>query len=320
MASPVRHGHGDGFIMALPFRNHSLSQPELPAPPRPSADPGVVTSPTSPSEDRGTLPEGDDIDIFLLTPVVALKMLCASVEALVLLTGDIPSTPPLDHTLTSSARTELEGKLVIEPQPGQSHQEVIEGNEDADGVPARAKTPIGSPEAGPTEPFPIIGSNMESLDVQHSAITRKFYSKRPPPIPLEEYLMRLHRYCPMSTAVYLATSLYLYRLAVVEKVILITGRNAHRLLLGGLRIAMKALEDRSYPHKRFAKVGGVSESELGRLEVSFCFLTNFDLKVDEKMLLEQAISLRDATVLARLPAGFQPRLPPSRGQAKKLMD
>ena len=309
MASPVRHGHPAGFFIPLPFQDRSLSQPELPAPPRPSADPGVVTNPTSPSEDQGTLPDGDDIDIFLLTPVVALKMLCSSVEALVLLTGDIPPTSPINHFATPRVRNEPGRKNVIEPRSGLSRADNPDTSEDADGVPAKAKTPIGSPEAGPTEPFPIIGSDIESLEVQYGAIVRKFYSKIPPPIPLEEYLMRLHRYCPMSTAVYLATSLYLFRLAVVEKIIPITGRNVHRLLLGGLRIAMKALEDRSYPHKRFAKIGGVSESELGRLEVSFCFLTNFDLKVDEKMLLQQAISLRDATVLANLPAGFQPRPP-----------
>lgn len=56
---------------------------------------------------------------------------------------------------------------------------------------------------------------------------------------------------------------------------------------------MKALEDLSYPHRRFAKVGGVSETELSRLEVSFCFLTNFELKVDERMLWRRAMDMRD---------------------------
>ena len=56
---------------------------------------------------------------------------------------------------------------------------------------------------------------------------------------------------------------------------------------------MKALEDLSYPHRRFAKVGGVGESELGRLEVSFCFLANFELRVDEGMLWRQATAMRN---------------------------
>ncbi len=101
----------------------------------------------------------------------------------------------------------------------------------------------------------------------------------------------------MSTAVYLATSLYIHKLAVVEHTVPVTGRNVHRLLLAGLRVAMKALEDLSYPHRRFAKVGGVSEMELGRLEVAFCFLTNFELKVDEGMLGRRARAMRDGEVL-----------------------
>jgi hypothetical protein len=95
----------------------------------------------------------------------------------------------------------------------------------------------------------------------------------------------------MSTAVYLATSCYITRMAVVEKIVPVTPRNVHRLLLAGLRVAMKALEDLSWPHARFAKVGGVSEIELGRLEITFCFLMNFELKVDAEMLTREVLSL-----------------------------
>ena len=113
----------------------------------------------------------------------------------------------------------------------------------------------------------------------------------------------------MSTAVYLATSLYIHRLAIIERIIPVTGRNIHRLLLAGLRVAMKALEDLSYPHRRFAKVGGVSEPELGRLEVSFCFLTNFDLRVTKEMLHKQAVMMRDSARFQGLSKTLQPILP-----------
>lgn len=134
------------------------------------------------------------------------------------------------------------------------------------------------------QPYIIIGENSQPLNLQHSAITRKFFSKAPPPISIEDYLIRIHRFCPMSTAVYLATSLYIFRLAVEERAIPVTRRNCHRLLLAGLRVAMKALEDLSYPHAKIARVGGVSEMELARLEISFCFLVGFELVVDEEAL------------------------------------
>ena len=110
-----------------------------------------------------------------------------------------------------------------------------------DGINLR-KTPIASLEHSQKEPFIIIGANAEPLNLQHSAITRKFYSKKPPPISIDDYLIRIHEFCPMSTGVYLATSVYIHRLAVEERAILVTRRNCRRLLLAGLWVAMKALE------------------------------------------------------------------------------
>lgn len=123
--------------------------------------------------------------------------------------------------------------------------------------------------------------------VQQSVLSKRFVSKREPPINMKDYLQRLHRYCPMSTAVYLAASVYITRMAVVERVVSVNSRNMHRLVLAGLRVAMKTLEDLSYPHNRVAKVGGVSERELSKLEISFCFLADFELRVDLQMLVNQ---------------------------------
>ena len=71
---------------------------------------------------------------------------------------------------------------------------------------------------------------------------------------------------------------------------------------------MKALEDLSYPHSRFSKVGGVSENELARLEISFCFLTNFEFKTSKETLLQHAISLKEISSLQGS-MNFVPRLP-----------
>ncbi|KAH6628523.1 cyclin-domain-containing protein [Chaetomium tenue] len=136
----------------------------------------------------------------------------------------------------------------------------------------------------PLVPYIIVGENSQPVNVQHSAIARKFYCRVPPPVSVTEYLRRVHDYCPLSAGVYLATSLYIHRLAVLECAIVVTKRNAHRLVLAGLRVAMKALEDLYYPHRIIARVGGISEKELARLEISFCFLTSFDLAVDASML------------------------------------
>lgn len=281
----------------------SSPPPPLPAAPDPSTDPGVVPPIVSPPLDDGALP--DNLDIFVLSPVAALKMLCRSIDSLVKLTGDVPPTPPLKWSNDTS--------LHIPPMESRSRNTSKENMAFLATQKAELpKTAIGAPEAHHNEPVHIIGAHAEPVYIQQGAIARKFYSKRPPPISTEEYLMRMHRYCPMSTAVYLATSLYITRLAVVEKVIPVTTRNVHRLLLAGLRVAMKASEDLSYPHSRFAKVGGVSEVELGRLEITFCFLTNFELKVDAAMLQEEASSLRESEVAREITESFSLKLPGGR--------
>lgn len=290
-----------------------------PPPPVPSDDPKLASQARTPPPLHHVGPLPASQDLFKVSPVAALQLLSAGVEALVRVTGDIPPTPPpsnppgtsmrefqkekaeivRSHSERSLARLRAQAeaeqkkpaKVAAAPQLQESSRSSTpSGHQPIDGVQLRHAPP--PPPASP-EPYIVIGANSQPLNLQHSAITRKFYSKAPPPISIEEYLMRIHRFCPMSSAVYLATSYYIFRLAVEERAIPVTRRNCHRLILAGLRVAMKALEDLSYPHARFARVGGVSEIELARLEISFCFLTGFELVVREDGLRRHWETLRD---------------------------
>ncbi|KAK9469341.1 cyclin-domain-containing protein [Lipomyces arxii] len=128
---------------------------------------------------------------------------------------------------------------------------------------------------------------------QRSIISRRFWSKSAPEIDIERYLSRIHKYCPISTAVYLSTLLYIYRLCVLTKSIPLTQLNVHRLVIAALRVACKNLEDINHPQKRFAKVGGMTEQELCRLEIGFLFLMDFDLKVNQEVLEAQVALLME---------------------------
>ncbi|RMZ79429.1 hypothetical protein DV738_g3316, partial [Chaetothyriales sp. CBS 135597] len=240
------------------------STPPLPRPPEPENDRAIVPPIKSPVPEEDTF-DADNLDIFTLKPLAALKLLCRSVDSLI------------------------------------------------DGVPF-LKAPIGSPEAQAQDyaAREDIGARAQPAHIQHGLIARKFWSKRPPPISLEDYLLRMHKFCPMSAAVYLATNHYIRRLAVHDRLIPVTPRNVHRLVLAGLRVAMKALEDLSWPHSRFSKVGGVSEGELSRLEITFCFLMDFSLKVDpvvlqqEAQMLAKRLSGSDPVVLDPSPISTAP--------------
>lgn len=258
------------------------------------------------------------IDIFNLAPVSVLKLMCASVGEMIITIGEVSISPRRSRAASTQlyivnhnhdgCHSDAPVSPVKENRPRTPERSFA--SPDVDGTPCKDPQ-IGSPISLAGEPCIIIGANVESSQAQHEAIIRKFYSKKSPTISLEDYVLRIHRYCPMSTGVFLATSLYLSRLTTAERKLHITHRNVHRLLLGALRVAVKALEDRSFPHRRFAKVGGVSEAELKRLEISFCFLTNFDLKVNEAILLAEAIKLREAHIkrlqLHSVPSEYLPR-------------
>lgn len=312
----------DGNQITLPIRpdpNHNDPEPTLPPPPSPSADQNYVpqiTSPTTEVQDLGFDAINDDGDIFQMSEVAALKLLCGTVETLIKITDDVSPTPPV--TALQAPRPRVVS-LGTENQPPPSRSSSIDRRRSqpppskewntAESVPEKAKTPIGSPEAKPTEPLHVVDAVPAPLHIQHGAIARKFYSKVPPPIPLEEYLLRLQKYCPMSTSVYLAAGLYIYKLAVIQKSIPVTVRNVHRLLLGALRVAGKAVDDTNFRHKRFAHVGGVTEPELGRLEIAFCFLTNFDLRVTAEMLQEHVRVARNTENMHEKLSNFKPKMP-----------
>lgn len=292
--------------------------PTPPPPPNPSADPKLQDIPSPDGSITSPRLAAQVDDIFKVSPLAALTLLSAGIESLVSMTGDIPPTPPpRSPTIPHMRGMEAEKKSIVRsnseknlarllqqsassglsrpggsPAPGHAPASASPNDpkpQSIDGVHLRTPNPTPPPKSEsqpqpPLEPYVIVGENSQPLNLQHSAITRKFYSRLPPPISITEYLLRIHRFCPMSTAVYLATSLYIHRLAVLERTIVVTKRNAHRLLLAGLRVAMKALEDLSYGHSKVSRVGGVSEVELARLEISFCFLTGFELVVSEESL------------------------------------
>jgi len=263
------------------------SVPSQPPKPNPSSDPGVVPPIIPPSFDQvGDVPTTADFDVERIEPLLALKILARGVQSLSNMTGDLPPTPPVSRPLTPAVE-----ELRTEYKPGHRRTQ-SKPVEPASPVPVHdirhIKVQIGAPEAGASEPTVAPELSRRS---QYDVIARRFFSKKPPPVSIDEYLLRLHRYCPMSVAVYLAAAVYIHKLAIEEKAVPVTTRTVHRLLLASLRVAMKALEDLSYPHKRFAGVGGVSEKELAKLEVSLCYLLDFGLRVTNDGLRSRSWAL-----------------------------
>ena len=234
-----------------------------------------------------------------------MKMMCRFVQALANANGDIPPTPPISRTPSGHRLAELKGSEGKENwrrhHRRTSSRPATPVPSDDIKAPSFQRVDVGSPEATEKEPAtPIVGADAIEAHAEIQAVTRKFFCRVPPPVTLEQYMMRLQRYCPMSTAVWLAAGTYIFRLCVEDRLVPCTARTVHRLVLGSLRVAMKALEDLRYPQERFAGVGGVKESELHFLEIAICYLTDFDLQVSNERLYRKMLAFQQAAFQASL--------------------
>lgn len=234
-------------------------------------------------------------------------MMCRFVTALANANGEIPPTPPVLRTPSGSRLMELKNIRNGGTEHFRRHHRRTSSRpatpvpSDDIKAPTFPKVNVGSPEACEKEPAtPIIGADAIEAQQELQALSRKFFCRVPPPVTLEQYMARLQRYCPMSTAVWLAAGTYIFRLSVEDAAIPCTSRTVHRLVLGTLRVAMKALEDLRFPTERFAGVGGVRDTELHHLEIAICYLMDFDLQVSNESLYRKMLAFQQAAFQATL--------------------
>jgi hypothetical protein len=251
-----------------------------PPPPSPNADTGAASVDATYNEksDEPLILTSERWDITSISALAALRMLIQALESLAEATGDVPPTPPVSRPTT--------------PTKDDALRRVSSGG--SSGPTPLPPITIGSPEAHPHEPITVIGANAEEITLQHTAIGRRFFSKVAPSFSISDYLMRIHHYCPHSPGVYLSAASYCHRLCVSDLMVPATSRTVHRLALASVRVSAKALEDNKWTQDRMAKVGGVSNNQLKNLEVALCFLLDFDLWVDDRVLATRMFLLQQA--------------------------
>ena len=293
--------HADAATVASP-----------PPPPDPNVDDATAATLAASSEVKSDDPkqlENGEWDINTISALGALRMLVAALEELADATGDVPPTPPVSRPTTPRR---FEGRRHVRRQSSTPQR-----TSSSENLPSLQ---IGSPEAHPHEPITVeVGAGAEDIAFQHAAIARRFFSKVAPPFTLGEYLLRFHHWCPHSPAVYLAAAVYAHQLCVSELAVPATKRTIHRLSLAAIRVAAKTLEDNKWSQDRVAKVGGVSLTQLMNLEVTMCFLLDFELWVDAHVMAKRMFLLQQAAqhglgVRGRLNERFKLRMPPSKKQ------
>lgn len=124
-----------------------------------------------------------------------------------------------------------------------------------------------------------------------------FHGLRAPPITVEAYLVRIAKYAKCSPASFVQAVALIFRLAKRDAAYQLTSLNVHRLVLTGVLLSAKFLDDHYYNNAFYAKVGGVSTAELNRLELEMLQLLGFRLLVAREEL-EQLLADAQAGCLA----------------------
>ncbi|KAL2930790.1 Cyclin-U1-1 [Bienertia sinuspersici] len=111
---------------------------------------------------------------------------------------------------------------------------------------------------------PRLVSNMGELGTS----VKVFNGVRAPNISIAKYLERLYKYNQCSPSCFVVGYVYIDRLVHRHPQLLVISLNVHRLLLTS-----------NIANAFYAKVGGVSNSELNRLELELLFLLDFEVLV-----------------------------------------
>ena len=103
-----------------------------------------------------------------------------------------------------------------------------------------------------------------------------------PSISIKDYLERLYKYCHINTSTIILTLIYIDRLCNINK-FKMTYYNIHKLILSSMVVAIKYNEDSYFSMIFYAKIGGVSKTEMIYLEFYFVTLIKFNLFVKNEL-------------------------------------
>ena len=104
---------------------------------------------------------------------------------------------------------------------------------------------------------------------------RLFMLKKIPPISLKDYLLRLSKYSKISASTLIFILIYIDRLCY-----------KYKFILASLVIAVKFNEDDFFSSEFYAKLGGISKSEMNHLEYEFISMINFNLYIKEDLFFK----------------------------------
>ena len=111
---------------------------------------------------------------------------------------------------------------------------------------------------------------------------KPFMTESIPSLSIKDYLTRLSQFTKINESTIILILIYIDRIGKINKFIL-TYRNIYKLILASMVIAIKYNEDNFYSSEVYAKLGGLSVSELNYLEFQFLILIKFSLFIEKDL-------------------------------------
>ncbi|KAL5730969.1 Cyclin-U1-1 [Ranunculus cassubicifolius] len=143
----------------------------------------------------------------------------------------------------------------------------------------------------------LVARNDGLVGMQKVRSLKVFDGVRAPSISISKYLERIYKYTQCSPSCFVVGYVYIDRLVHRHPDALVFSLNVHRLLVTSIMIAAKVLDDVHYNNAFFARVGGVSNTELNRLELEFLFMLDFGLVVSSRIFESYCLHLEKEMVL-----------------------
>jgi len=143
---------------------------------------------------------------------------------------------------------------------------------------------------------------------QTSPQITQFHAAKVPHISIIKYVDRIVSYAPCTVECFVVALLYLGRIRRYQGHVFINKNTAHRLFLTSVLLASKYCDDVCYTNKYYARVGGLSCTELNSLEIEFLFRCQFDCNITPEEFHEFSHILYEPEFQDKRPMDFDDAL------------
>ncbi|RKP05150.1 cyclin-domain-containing protein, partial [Thamnocephalis sphaerospora] len=130
----------------------------------------------------------------------------------------------------------------------------------------------------------------DRIPLDPSRLTR-FHSRAAPAISINDYLARIVRYTSLETACLLSILLYIDRVCAAHPTFTIASLTVHRFIIAAVTVSAKAICDTYCTNAHYAKVGGVSCTELNALELELLRMVEWRLFCQKDTLQRYYVNL-----------------------------